>query len=121
MKNILLILPLLCLTACTSHWVAQDNHAPNLKSSKKLCEILAEEKFPVKNEVAMRTEQKDVYIPCPKKEDCDGKSYTYEKMPQLQSYVLDVNASDRYSSFRQCMADKGWKQKYRMLKTDDFF
>ncbi|MFT8212121.1 MAG: hypothetical protein ACMZI0_18930 [Symbiopectobacterium sp.] len=90
MKNkFTLLVTVLLLSGCTTQWVTQwvknSANAEDFTISKAACEVLSEEKFPVKNE-----------------------KYISGKRLETQSYVMDVNADSRQALFKQCMKLRGW-------------
>lgn len=88
-----------------------DAAAPPFGATHAGCRAQAGEHWPVRNEVATRTVYEDQRVPCRIDEVCaiDGK-YNLVPMPKLESYIVDVNASDRSSEFGDCMAGAGWQQ-----------
>lgn len=103
-----LLLATLLLSDCTTQWVRNSANADDFTISKGACETLSEEKFPVKNEVAQRTQYKSYYLPCGKRDDCKNEKYISGQRPETESYVMDVNSSSRQTLFNQCMKLRGW-------------
>lgn len=88
-----------------------DADAEDLETAKAACSEQAEDKFPVKNEVAQRTVYNTHYEVC---RDCkkgsDKPDYEFVNKPEIQSYALDVNLKSRQYFFHQCMIKRGWKK-----------
>ncbi|MBG6242689.1 MAG: hypothetical protein EKE20_12945 [Candidatus Symbiopectobacterium sp. Dall1.0] len=103
-----LLFATLLLSGCTTQWVKSSANAEDFTISKGACETLSEEKFPVKNEVAQRTQYTSYYLPCGKKDDCKNEKYISGQRPETQSYVMDVNSGSRQALFNQCMKLRGW-------------
>ncbi|KAF1017312.1 MAG: hypothetical protein GAK31_00575 [Stenotrophomonas maltophilia] len=98
-------------SGCAMEWVRMDREAPAFGPTHTGCRAKAGEHWPVRNEVATRTVYEDQRVPCRLDETCtiDGK-YNMVPMPKLESYIVDVNASDRSSEYSDCMAGAGWQQ-----------
>jgi len=101
----------LASSGCAMEWVRMDAAAPPFGATHAGCRAQAGEHWPVRNEVATRTVYEDQRVPCRLDEVCaiDGK-YNMVPMPKEESYIVDVNASDRSSEFNACMAGAGWQQ-----------
>jgi hypothetical protein len=101
----------LACSGCTMEWVKMDAGARPFGPAHSSCAARADDHWPVRNEVATRTVYEDRKVPCRLDEVCtiDGK-YNMVPMPKEESYIVDVNASDRGSEFRGCMAGAGWQQ-----------
>ncbi|MFG6067337.1 hypothetical protein K5K93_03320 [Stenotrophomonas sp. DR822] len=101
----------LACSGCTMEWVKMDAGARSFGPAHSSCTARADDHWPVRNEVATRTVYEDRKVPCRLDEVCaiDGK-YNLVPMPKEESYIVDVNASDRSSEFRACMAGAGWQQ-----------
>ncbi|AXF77062.1 hypothetical protein LU631_21270 [Erwinia tracheiphila] len=116
MKSIssIILLPFL-LCGCSSHWIKNRATAEDFLTAKTFCEAQAENKFPVKNEVAQKTIYSKKYEKCKKNDDCEGKKYKTTERPETQSYVMDVNDDSRRRSFYQCMSIKGWEKETKFM------
>lgn len=101
----------LASSGCTMEWVRMDAGARPFGPAHSSCRAQADDRWPVRNEVATRTVYEDRKVPCRLDEVCaiDGK-YNMVPMPKEESYIVDVNASDRSSEFGACMAGAGWQQ-----------
>ncbi|AJZ90544.1 hypothetical protein RI049_05580 [Cedecea neteri] len=99
------------LSGCASQWVKTRGNAEEYTTARASCETQAEQKYPVRNEVAQRTKYTTYYETCGKKEDCGGEKTKAVKRPEIESYVMDVNHDSRDSLFYQCMELKGWESK----------
>ncbi|KRG50102.1 hypothetical protein [Stenotrophomonas beteli] len=101
----------LACSGCTMEWVKMDPGARSFGPAHSSCKARADDHWPVRNEVATRTVYEDRKVPCRLDEVCtiDGK-YNMVPMPKEESYIVDVNASDRSSEFNACMAGAGWQQ-----------
>ncbi|MEG0193806.1 MAG: hypothetical protein RR831_03955 [Stenotrophomonas sp.] len=101
----------LASSGCTMEWVRMDAAARPFGPAHSSCRAQADDHWPVRNEVATRTVYEDRKVPCRLDEVCaiDGK-YNMVPMPKEESYIVDVNASDRSSEFNACMAGAGWQQ-----------
>jgi len=102
---------MLASSGCTMEWVKMDAGARSFGPAHSSCRAQADDHWPVRNEVATRTVYEDRKVPCRLDEVCaiDGK-YNMVPMPKEESYIVDVNASDRSSEFNACMAGAGWQQ-----------
>mgnify|MGYP003689222055 FL=1 len=102
---------MLASSGCAMEWVKMDASARPFGPAHSSCMARAGDHWPVRNEVATRTVYEDRKVPCRLDEVCtiDGK-YNLVPMPKEESYIVDVNASDRSSEFRACMAGAGWQQ-----------
>lgn len=109
MKNkFILLFTTLLLFGCTTQWVKNSANADDFTVSKGACEVLSEQKFPVKNEVAQKTQYTPYYLPCGKRDDCKNEKYILRQQSETQSYVMDVNSGSRQDLFKQCMKLSGW-------------
>ncbi|WP_167371923.1 hypothetical protein [Xenorhabdus beddingii] len=100
----------LSLAGCTTQWVPATSSPTPFSEAKTTCYYSASRLFPVKNEVAQRTELRTVTHPCEtKKGTC---SYS---IPTLESYVIDVNRDSRNNMYDSCMQQNGWKKKTKYL------
>lgn len=104
------------LTGCTTQWVKIRTTSEDLVTAKKNCDIQAEKKFPVKNEIAQKTTYDTQYENCEKKEDCGGEKYRTIRLPQVESYVMDVNEESRRNEFTHCMNSRGWEEQTHWLQ-----
>lgn len=104
----ILLFATLMLSGCTTQWVKNSVNAEDFTISKGACEALSEDKYPVKNEVAQRTQYTSYYLPCGKRDDCKNEKYISGRRPEIQSYVMDVNKDSRQGLFNQCMKLRGW-------------
>ncbi|PAV01088.1 hypothetical protein CBG25_18730 [Arsenophonus sp. ENCA] len=97
------------ISGCSSQWVRINLNAEDFSLAKSFCEKQSENKFPVKNEVAQRTHVKHHEI-WQKKE-----KYQTVLIPEIDSYVIDVNKHSRRQFFYHCMNQKGWKSETKWL------
>ncbi|MBG6248821.1 MULTISPECIES: hypothetical protein [Symbiopectobacterium] len=111
MKTLLLfmLVPVL-LSGCSTRWVKIRDNPTDHVTSRTLCRVSAEQRFPVRNEVINRTNYRTVTEPCDYKRWCGGQKYRTYDVEKLQSYVTDVNDGSRNSSYHDCMLDNGWQQ-----------
>ncbi|TCV96702.1 hypothetical protein [Biostraticola tofi] len=114
-KFVLLAIVTLLLCGCASQWVKNRATAEDFSSANAACTDISENKYPVKNKVAQRTNYVKTAERCKKGEDCGGKKYQTTERPETQSYVMDVNSDSRYDEFYRCMTGKGWQQEMRWL------
>ncbi|MCF7751790.1 hypothetical protein KQ945_13615 [Bacillus subtilis subsp. subtilis] len=104
---------LLLLTGCSWQWVRHSHDAVALQPALASCTIEAEQRFPVRNEVAQKTVYADQYERCRKTADCDGKKYARVSRPHTESYSMDVNADSRRDQMDGCMMRKGWRSELK--------
>ncbi|AHG22281.1 hypothetical protein Z042_23770 [Chania multitudinisentens RB-25] len=122
MKNKVFIITLtIILSGCSTPWEPIGNPAMTLQNTQDVCKSSSLSLFPIKNEVATRSVEKQISIKCNNKENCDKSGYRYEKKLGVESYSLDVNKHSRQAAFSSCMEKNGWKKPgvYNLL--DDIF
>ncbi|HGJ5866585.1 MULTISPECIES: hypothetical protein [Arsenophonus] len=106
MKLILIVVALVMLTSgCSSQWVRNSINAEKFSRTKTFCENQSENAFPVKNEIAQKTNitRHTIFQ--------ESKKYQTVLIPVINSYVIDVNKDSRVKLFYSCMKKKGWNQK----------
>lgn len=108
-KCLLVICPVIALSGCAATWEPLGSPALVLQEAKNLCEATSLSQFPIKNEVATRSVEKQVTIKCKKNDaDCTSSGYKYENKLGVESYPLDVNINSREKAFLACMEKNGW-------------
>ncbi len=107
-KASIIIFPLV-LSGCSASWEPIGNPPVTLQNAQNICQSLSLSQFPIKNEVATRSVEKQISIKCKAGENCDSSGYRYEKKLGVESYPLDVNKQSRREAFSSCMENNGWK------------
>ncbi|WP_440799977.1 hypothetical protein [Serratia marcescens] len=98
------------LSGCSATWEPIGSPSLQLQEAKNLCGDVALSQYPVKNEVATRSAEKQITVKCNKDEaDCGSSGYKYVNKLGVESYAMDVNERSRSKSFLSCMAKNGWK------------
>lgn len=114
-RTSLLLLCALLVNGCSSQWVKHRADAQNFADASASCSRQAKQEFPVKNEVAQRTQYTTRYEKCSDTQACNGKKYRSVDRPEIDSYVMDVNHDSREDAYEQCMLDAGWQNETTWL------
>ncbi len=109
------ILICISLAGCTTQWVPTTSSPTPFNEATMECNQLALRLFPVKNEVAQKSELRTVRQPCANGSQCGKDGYYTQSIPMTESYVMDVNQGSRNNTYNNCMQQKGWKQKIKYL------
>ncbi|HGJ5854683.1 MAG TPA: hypothetical protein ACHBZ9_10520 [Arsenophonus nasoniae] len=110
MKRVLTAMVLATLiSGCASQWVRNSLNAEDFSVAEIFCREQSENKFPVKNEVAQRTNVK--------RHETWQKNEKYQTVliPEIDSYIIDVNKDSRRQFFYDCMSQKGWESEIKWL------
>lgn len=98
------------LSGCSATWEPIGTPKLQLQEAKNICNDLALSQYPVKNEVATRSVEKQISVKCNKDEaGCESSGYKQVKKLGVESYPMDVNERSRAKSFLSCMEKNGWK------------
>ncbi|MHA7846767.1 hypothetical protein [Serratia sp. D1N4] len=98
------------LSGCSATWEPVGTPTVSLQDAKSICNDKALSQYPVKNEVATRSVEKQISLKCNKGSvDCNSSGYKYEKKLGVESYSLDVNINSRKKTFLSCMEKNGWE------------
>lgn len=106
----------LILSGCSSHWEKPNGSSPLWDLDT--CNIQAEARYPVKNEVVYSTSYDQLStLSCTEEErKKDNKRCSSTRMlPTLRSGITDVNAATRMQLTEACMKGRGWRQVSRPL------
>lgn len=114
-RSFFILLCVYALIGCTSQWIKSRADAQAFPLASQYCETDAEARFPVKNEVALRTRYVTRVESCTNKAECGNKKYKSAERQEIESYVMDVNSESRRSHFYQCMAIAGWESVTRVI------
>lgn len=98
------------ISGCSTSWEPMGQTILTLDESKNVCNTESLTRFPIKNEVAQRTVQKQVAVKCKAGGECPKSGYRYENKPALESYSMDVNKQSRNEDFSICMEKNGWRR-----------
>ncbi|MGL4485747.1 MAG: hypothetical protein ACRCUG_01800 [Yersinia sp. (in: enterobacteria)] len=110
-KLSLAIFSAIMLSGCSVTWEPLNNPTLPLQEAKRLCDDTALAQYPVKNEVATRSVEKQITLMCKKDDkDCNSSGYKIEQKLGVESYVMDVNVNSRKTAFLSCMEKNGWKK-----------
>ncbi|AOM39714.1 hypothetical protein [Xenorhabdus hominickii] len=94
------------LTACMTRWVPITSNPTPLDEAKRICDKLALKQFPVKNEVAYKTNTTTIH----NSYGSGDKKTTYDQtFPKIETYIMDVNEGSRKKQFEECMNENGWE------------
>ncbi|MGL5424570.1 hypothetical protein [Serratia fonticola] len=109
-KRLFAVFPAIILSGCAATWEPLGTPTMSLQEANNLCETESLAQYPVKNEVATRSVEKQVSLKCNKDDDgCNSSGYKYENKLGVESYPLDVNINSRKAAFTTCMTKNGWK------------
>ncbi|MDX7992414.1 hypothetical protein FE394_12810 [Xenorhabdus sp. Reich] len=114
-KTLLLAILSTLLSGCTTQWVPASSNPAPFSQAKAECSAESMQQFPVKNEVAQRSQLRTVRQPCMKDVQCGKDNYYDQNIPMTESYVIDVNRDSRNQYYYSCMQQKGWKQETKYL------
>lgn len=109
-RHVLLWGVLLLLTGCAHQWT-RPGATPQMRQQElDACNVQAEQKFPVHNEMAIYSGYTMEYGFCNEAMmACFPGDPIRILMPQTGSYVVDVNEKSRERTVEQCMRKKGWQ------------
>lgn len=108
-KFSLAIFSAILLSGCSATWEPVGAPTLTLQQAKSLCDDTTLAQYPVKNEVATRSVEKQVSLKCKKDDaDCNSSGYKYENKLGVESYPMDVNLNSRKKAFSACMEKNGW-------------
>lgn len=105
----------LSLGGCAGGWVPTRGNVEDLTTVQAACNSQAERKFPVKNEVAQKTEyteHEERARACLGKTEDECKVIKVFREPKTVSYAMDVNKESRDNEFYGCMSAGGWSWKW---------
>ncbi|AYM90333.1 hypothetical protein ACMV5I_00595 [Serratia sp. T13T92] len=109
-KRLFAVFPAIILSGCAATWEPLGTPTLSLQEANSLCDTESLAQYPVKNEVATRSVEKQVSLKCNKDDDgCNSSGYKYENKLGVESYPLDVNINSRKAAFTACMAKQGWR------------
>lgn len=110
MKKIHLLIFLFTACGCSGKWVRYKSDAIQFSKSNVQCHKSSLIDFPIKNEVAQKSDYEIYEKKCDKRSYCNGDGSYTVKRPTIESYVIDVNEESRIDSYSSCMSANGWKK-----------
>lgn len=101
---------LLMVAGCAHQWTRPGATPLMRQQELEACNVQAEQKFPVRNEIAVYSGYTMEYGFCNEMMmSCFPGDPIRILVPQTTSQVVDVNEKSRESVVEQCMHKKGWQ------------
>lgn len=100
----------LLMAGCAHQWT-RPGATPQMRQQElEACTVQAEQKFPVRNEMAIYSGYTMEYGFCNEMMmACFSGDPIRILVPQTESRVVDVNEKSREHTINQCMSRKGWQ------------